>query len=216
MSCRQVFCDECSTKIDGINTCLACLKKKAKGDVKKAGWFVKSLNAIFGWSSLVAMAIALASFIFWIGMAIPNSNSVSFGNRIFVNKRVLESLGDSMRQFNADVGRYPSADEGFKALEWERYPQSMGAPPKGYSSSGYWPSGWDVVVDKKGELALDKYQHPLRYIYSPGMPFPIIVSGGPDGVIETDAKALTKQFQNSTGKKVHIYPIGDDQICILD
>jgi hypothetical protein len=57
MSCRQVICSECSTKIDGINHCLPCLEKKAAGTRRREHPILQHLVALT-WSAVLFLGVA--------------------------------------------------------------------------------------------------------------------------------------------------------------
>ena len=71
MSCKKVVCDECSTKIEGINTCLQCLERKVSKVSKGSGWFVRGLNSLAGLTTTAFGVLMLVAIFFWLGKAIP-------------------------------------------------------------------------------------------------------------------------------------------------
>ncbi|MDF1665082.1 MAG: hypothetical protein P1V97_25195 [Planctomycetota bacterium] len=208
-NCRKVVCDECSTKLEGINTCLACLNARVKKTKPKSNRAGKILNSLVGTITTIAGFALLLAILFGLGKWIPSTSETRLGNRIFHNKAILEAMAESFQSFKRDVGHYPGQKLGFDALDW---PAEWGPEPQGYSGS-YWPGEWEIEITVRDGEPLDAYRQPLRYYESKQLPCPVIVSGGPDGVIETELQDLIDIYlkANNTARLVGS---GDDQIAI--
>jgi len=204
--CRRVFCVECSTKIDGINTCLGCLQEKVRVAPPAPGLFPALLNHFFGWLVLILGSLGLVSLLSSWGLAVARSEDGPEGNRVFLNWSLIEGVGAAVEQFKTDTGRYPSMREGLQALDW---PSDRGSPPKGYRGP-YWPTN---VTLNKG-LPIDAYQSPIHYLLSPRLPGPILISPGADKVRETDASTLASD-QDPTAAEWRALARGDDVTRLL-
>jgi hypothetical protein len=208
--CRKVVCDECSTKLEGINTCLDCLNKKVNKPKRGTNWFAKSVNSILGLSSVFAGFCLIFSTFYGLGISIPSNSRASFGNRLFRNKAILEAMAKAFRSFRRDVARYPSNKESFEALGWD---SKLGPQPKGYNGS-YWPSAWEIKISTKDGVPLDAYDQPILYYLTPKLPQPVLVSCGSDGILETELEILIKKYRKTRDLN-RLTAMGDDQITIV-
>lgn len=207
--CRKVVCDECSTKLEGINTCLACLNARVKKTKPKSNRAGKVLNSLVGVISTVAGFALLILVLFSLGKWIPSNSETRLGNRIFHNKAILEALAESFQNYQRDVGQYPTQKQAFRALDW---PAEFGAQPQGYIGS-YWPDSYEIEIKTRDSQPLDAYGQPLRYFASGQLPCPVIVSGGPDGIVDTDIQDLIDIYLTAK-KTARLVGSGDDQIAI--
>lgn len=208
-NCRKVVCDECSTKLEGINTCLDCLNARVKKNKPRSNRAGKVLNALVGAATTLGAFTMLIAVLFGLGKWIPSSSESRFGNRIFHNKAILEALSQSFEDFKRDVGHYPSQKQSFKALDW---PNEFGPTPQGYMGS-YWPHEWEIEIKTRDGVPLDAYGYPLRYYESNQLPCPVLVSGGPDGIVETELQDLVDIYLEAN-KTARLVGSGDDQIAI--
>jgi hypothetical protein len=220
-ACRKVVCDECSTKLEGVNTCLDCLNKKINKSKKKSGCTGRFMNKITGLLLVIIGFFMVIVTFHSLGLRLPKSRQSITGNRIFKNKAIVDALLNSCHRFNTDCGRYPSQKEAFKALDWDT--KTLGQAPKGYAGS-YWPYEWELKVKIRFGLPLDAYGRPLRYILHPSLPGPVILSAGADGIFETELQDLIRSYEKwrarnrvpgSRGSrpKPKIIASGDDQIA---
>lgn len=210
MTCKSVVCDECSTKIDGINTCLGCLNRKVGKQRKAPGLIARSANLIFGVAALLFALPMLVGLIFITGMEIPNSQSWSLGNKVFRNREIVQAMTAGVKRFETDVGRYPRSSEGFHALEWAK--PSLGKKPQGWDGS-YWPASWEIDVTAEDGLPLDAWGTPLEYWWHPALSKPIIASAGPDRVFDTRLGKIVDRIKSAPSGEIHLFAEGDDFIA---
>lgn len=213
--CRRVICDECSTRLDGINTCLDCLQQKIARTRGRRSRLLNFFNTLLGWGSILVGVLILWNTILAIGMSIPDKDGLQIGSRLYRNRRIVASVRDAVVEFHRDVGHYPSLERGLRSLDWTR--AFSEPPPKGYVEGRYFQSGDHTILTDRGE-PLDAYGTPLRYIWDgPNglLQHPIILSAGPDKVFSSsleDVQALLRSDSSGDPKSVNLAQaiLGDD------
>jgi hypothetical protein len=187
VSCRRIVCADCATKLDGINHCKGCLEAKIGEATRKPSTSWRALER--GAAALVigVAVVVLTGIFFAIGL---NAADISwFGSGPGDTARALEEAVEGLRSFQRDVGRYPSDQEGLRALFTDT--PNPNAPPidkwKGpYAKMRFSPEGVEI------EQLRDGYNHPLRYIGPSGRGRPAALSIGPDGSLDTEVARLRR------------------------
>ena len=65
MTCRKVICNECSTKIDGVNHCITCLQQKAEKQDRRAYPILQLLFSLACVAGLYRLLVVLVHFHAW-------------------------------------------------------------------------------------------------------------------------------------------------------
>lgn len=188
--CKRVFCEECSTKIEGVNTCLSCLKRTVKPGRGGPSIFARAANALFGLAAVAFGVTTLVGALYAAGMEIPEADDESQTNRLFRNNEILTAFSSAFARYRTDNQDYPNKELGFKALTWDK--DELGEPPPNHSGS-YWPDTYSFEIEVEDGVPLDAYGHRLRYIVDDRFPSPILLSDGPDGIPETDIEDLARR-----------------------
>lgn len=220
MGCRMVICEECSTKLDGINTCIDCLNLKIAKAKPKSHWFGRIANQLFGMLALLLGIATLFASLFGIGMSIPNAEGWDVGNRLFANRNKMAIVKVALETFQRDTGEYPTEERGFRALEWDLFFDDE--PPQGFREERSYYEQWSLPgeVQTSGGTPIDAYGTPMRYIVDARLDGPIVLSAGPDKVFETEIEDIFEMLDEAAGKMgfdggVPISGRGDDMLVVV-
>ncbi|MBI4576692.1 MAG: type II secretion system protein GspG [Planctomycetes bacterium] len=178
--CGRTVCGSCSTRLDGINHCLDCLRAMAPaprtvtagpgGRAQRAATWALALGGLAGCYEMAALA----------GLAVAARAETPAERQRRDNLTRLAAVGGALRDFRLDTGRYPTGDEGLPALH---DPQVLAA-----ETAKLWLGPY-LRPDGEDGAFLDAFGHPVDYARVEETY--VLLSPGADGELDTPSEALS-------------------------
>ena len=172
--CRKIVCEACSTRLDGVNTCLDCLSAKLAPGARIGRPWRAALNRVFGAVALLCLFGFTMASLNHVGARLGTTRGSS---RDRLTTARLEALSLALVDFRMDMGRYPRRSEGgLEALDWQ--PSVHGPVPPRYGGP-YLPLS-SAGVEGHSAL-LDGYYQPIRYAVNSERGGVVVFSYGANG-----------------------------------
>jgi hypothetical protein len=202
VSCRRVFCVECSTKIDGVNHCRECLAKRgATAEARESGR--GGVSRVFG--GLFAVLLIAVSIAVFAGTLVLYGDSRAHGSAGRVaNRDRMDSIVSGLRQYKRDTGSFPAEDE-------EAPLRSLVVEPQGVTG---WKGPYvDQTPGAVSHGVRDGYETPIHYWLAPDGKTCAIGSSGADRIFESKLKDATPM---KIGDGTEAEAEGDDTVLVVD
>jgi type II secretory pathway pseudopilin PulG len=172
-SCGRSLCGDCLQRIDGRSLCADC-RPTRPAPTARPGPAAPAVSLLALGIGALLGSFGLALLLAWHGTQ----------RRARADRETLARLRFALEDFYLDLGRYPSASEGFAALV-SSDPDLDGAPLPGWRGPYLDLGRLDLLWSTRRGGLSDRRGNAVLYYANPQGDWVYLASPGPDGLVQT-------------------------------